>query len=140
MAIDKFTKDEEVPEFLSCGHNAHWQIWHSLAQGEPCILCRAEKAEREVDRLNHEVSRLTIQLAAMTMGLEVISKGLKAGESAGIAVSALAEAGVAGMGFKPAPGSDPGWPQGMPKPLPEFHPKTTPYDTSGSRGEPLNPA
>ena len=118
MIYDARTRDEEVPEFLSCGHNAHWKIWHSLAKGEPCILCRAVMAEREVERLNHEVVRLMNMLNVMNMGLGVISKGLDATRSAGVAVSALADAGVAAMGFKPAPGSDPGWPQGMPKPLP----------------------
>lgn len=51
MQFNVRTRDEDVPEFLSCGHNAHWKIWHSLAKGEPCILCRAEKAELQVHEL-----------------------------------------------------------------------------------------
>lgn len=49
--IDFRTRPEDVPEFLSCGHNAHWVVWHSLAKGEPCILCRAEKAELAVKEM-----------------------------------------------------------------------------------------
>lgn len=57
--IDFRTRPEEVPQFLSCGHNAHWVIWHSIAQGEPCILCRAEEVERDlVDLIRKERLRL----------------------------------------------------------------------------------
>ena len=49
--IDHLTRPEEVPEFLSCGHNAHWVIWYSIQRGEPCLSCRAEKAELAVKEM-----------------------------------------------------------------------------------------
>lgn len=50
-AYDHMTRPEDVPEFLSCGHNAHWVNWHSIQKGEPCIMCRAEKAELAVKEM-----------------------------------------------------------------------------------------
>jgi hypothetical protein len=49
--IDHLTRPQDVPEFLSCGHNAHWVVWHSIQKGEPCIFCRAEKAELAVKEM-----------------------------------------------------------------------------------------
>jgi len=54
MEYNERTRPEEVPEFLPCGHNAHWEVWHSLAKGECCVFCRAESAELQSNTLLSE--------------------------------------------------------------------------------------
>lgn len=64
MQFDLRTRDEEVPEFLACGHNAHWKIWHSLAKGQQCILCRAESAEAELRAIRAALTEICDQASA----------------------------------------------------------------------------
>ena len=61
MEYTEKTRPEEVPQFLPCGHNAHWEVWHSLAKGERCVFCRAESAElrlREATELLRQADSL----------------------------------------------------------------------------------
>ncbi len=37
-----------VPDWLPCGHNAHWTMHNSIEKGEPCPLC-------ELNRLNLQI-------------------------------------------------------------------------------------
>ena len=67
--IDHKTRKEEVPEFLPCGHNAHWEIWHSIAKGEQCILCRAEKAELDMQLFGRWQTRAMSIIAPLSEGL-----------------------------------------------------------------------
>jgi hypothetical protein len=67
VIFDHRTRDEEVPEFLSCGHNAHWKIWHSLAQGKPCLFCRAETAERHVRALKVGLENIIAESSSTKM-------------------------------------------------------------------------
>jgi hypothetical protein len=64
LIFDYRTRDEEVPLFLPCGHNAHWKIWHSLQKGRPCILCRAERAESELRSLRTYLGHVADEASA----------------------------------------------------------------------------
>lgn len=84
MNFDHRTRDEEVPEFLSCGHNAHWKIWHSLAKGKPCILCRAERAELQKQELsdlitvkNAQAVELMLQIGELKEAANDLLNGLR---------------------------------------------------------------
>ena len=47
-----------VPDWLPCGHNAQWNMYHSVERGDPCPLCELKRLNLKVDEQQKEIDRL----------------------------------------------------------------------------------